>query len=413
VRAAAEAARAGPPAPGPPRVLDDLLDGLAVRYTEGLRAAGPLLAHALGRARRETAWSVTDVLWMWIACRTAIDHWDEETAYTVSAHMIALARADGALAVLSPALAHRAVSLVIAGELAAAGELIAEADAIVEATGNAPFPNAPALLAGWRGDPDAPEQIRQRTEEAELHGDDMAAVAGAVALAVFNNGSGRYEEALRAAEQTAGSELLGIASWGAPELIEAAARSGREDVAAAAFEQLLESTQASGTAFALGIEARSRALLCEGSEAESLYEESIDLLAGPRVAIHRARTHLLYGEWLRRARRRGEARDQLRTAHEQLAAMGAVAFTARAASELAATGERTRTRSADTRDRLTPHELTIARLARDGHTNQEIGAQLFISPRTVEYHLYKVFKKLDINSRLQLAHALPTDAGEP
>jgi DNA-binding CsgD family transcriptional regulator len=412
VRAAAEAARAAPPAPEPVRIVDELLDGLAVRWTDGFAAAAPLLARALERARGETAWSARAVLWMWIMCRVAADHWDAETADAVSLRVIALARADGALAVLSPALAHRALSHVLAGRLVRADQLIAEADALIEATGNAPFPYAAVILAGWRGEPDALERIRGRTDEAIAQGDGMAGTAAAVATAIFHNGMGGYEDALRAAERAAGVDRLGLASWGDPELIEAAVRTGRRAAAERAFERLVERTQAAGTALALGVEARSRALLSDDAEAEAFYLEAIALLRDPLVAIQHARTQLLYGEWLRRARRRVEAREQLRSAHEQLRAMGAVAFAARAAGELAATGERARARSADTRDQLTPHELTIARLARDGRTNQEIGAQLFISPRTVEYHLYKVFRKLDISSRLQLAHALPADAGE-
>jgi DNA-binding CsgD family transcriptional regulator len=412
IRAAAAAARAAPPAPEPPRVIDLLLDGLAVRFTDGFAAAAPLLSQAFLRAREETAWSPTDVLWMWVTCRAAVDQWDAETADVVSSRAVALARADGALTVLPAALAHRAISLAVAGELVEAAELIAEAEAIVEATGGAQLPYAGVVLTGWRGEPDAAEEIQARTAGAVAGGDGMALAAAAVATAVLNNGLGRYEEALQAAERAAANELLGVASWGAPELVEAAARSGRHDVAAAAFRRLCERTQASGTPLALGIESRSGALVSDDREAEVLYVEALELLAGPRAAIQRARAHLLYGEWLRRGRRRLEAREQLRIAHGQLSAMGAVAFAARAASELAATGEHARGRSADTRDQLTPHEMTIARLARAGNTNQEIGAQLFISPRTVEYHMYKVFKKLDISSRVQLARALPSDADE-
>jgi DNA-binding CsgD family transcriptional regulator len=190
------------------------------------------------------------------------------------------------------------------------------------------------------------------------------------------------------------------------ELIEAAARSGRPELAADALDRLSTTTRASGTDWALGVEARSRALLGDGDGAERLYREAIERLSRTRVRFELARAHLLYGEWLRRAGRRRDARAQLRTAHELLTAMGAEAFTERARRELVATGETVRTRGVETRDELTAQELQIARLASDGRTNAEIGAQLFISPRTVEWHLRNVFTKLDIRSRRELAIAL-------
>ena len=194
-----------------------------------------------------------------------------------------------------------------------------------------------------------------------------------------------------------------------PEFIEAAARSGRAEGADDALKRLAESTRASGTDWALGIEARSRALLSDGEAAESLYREAIERLGRTRIRFELARAHLLYGEWLRRERRRMDAREQLRRAHEMLSDMGAEAFAERARRELAATGETVRKRSVETRDQLTAQEAQIARLARDGLSNPEIGARLFISPRTVEYHLHKVFTKLRIGSRIQLDGALPSE----
>jgi len=195
--------------------------------------------------------------------------------------------------------------------------------------------------------------------------------------------------------------------WSWPELVEAATRCGEHDVATAALESLSERTRAAGTELALGIEARSRALLTDGAAADPLYREAIDRLGRTRLALELARAHLLYGEWLRRDRRRIDAREQLRAAQDMFTTMGAEAFAARAGRELLATGETARKRTTDTRDELTAQETQIARLARDRLSNAEIGARLFISPRTVEYHLHKVFTKLDITSREHLDRVLP------
>jgi DNA-binding CsgD family transcriptional regulator len=224
--------------------------------------------------------------------------------------------------------------------------------------------------------------------------------------AVLFNGLGRYEEALAAAERGAAHEGLSLYALTLVELVEAAVRSGRPQLAATALERLSDRTQASGTDWALGMEARSRALLCAGEPAETLYEEAIKRLTPGRVALHLARAQLVYGEWLRRENRRVDARLQLRAAHESLSRFGARAFADRARRELLATGETARRRTEETREVLTPQEAQIARFAADGQTNPEIGAQLFISPRTVEYHLRKVFPKLDISSRKELRKAL-------
>ena len=223
------------------------------------------------------------------------------------------------------------------------------------------------------------------------------------------NGLGRYKDAHAAAERACEHDDLGLFAWPLVELVEASARSGSLDVAAAALRRLEERTRAAGTDWALGIEARSRALLTDGDAADALYREAIERLARGRIAVHLARAHLLYGEWLRREHRRLEAREQLRAAHESLAAMGAQAFAERARGELLATGETVRKRTVETRDELTAQEAQIARLARDGRTNPEIGAQLFISPRTVEWHLHNVFTKLGIRSRRELHDALPDE----
>ena len=225
-----------------------------------------------------------------------------------------------------------------------------------------------------------------------------------LATAVLYNGLGRYEEALAAAQQAVEDPLaVRLSTWGLVELIEAAARSGKAEVAVDALGRLSEMTAASGTDWALGVEARSRALLTDGEAAERLYRQAIERLERTRVRVELARAHLLYGEWLRRERRRLDAREQLRTAHELFTEFGMEAFAERARVELEATGEQPRKRTVETRDDLTPQEAQISRLAADGATNQEIAAQLFISPSTVDYHLRKAFRKLGIKSRTQLA----------
>jgi len=231
------------------------------------------------------------------------------------------------------------------------------------------------------------------------------------ASAMLYNGLGRYEDARAAAQQVREYPHDRMFSWVLPEFIEAATRSGTADGADDALKRLAESTRASGSDWALGIEARSRALLSDGEAAEHLYREAIERLGRTRIRFELARAHLLYGEWLRRDRRRMDAREQLRRAYDMLSDMGAEAFAERAARELLATGETARKRTDDTRDQLTAQEMQIARLARGGWSNPEIGAQLFISPRTVEYHLHKVFTKLEISSRSELERVLPADAG--
>jgi len=229
-------------------------------------------------------------------------------------------------------------------------------------------------------------------------------------IAVLNNGLGRYEAAIDGARRGSDDGDWGYAGATLPELVEAATRAGKPEIAAAALARLEERTRAAGTDWALGVLARARALTGEGDTADALYREAIERLERTRIRVELARARLLYGEWLRRENRRVDARDQLRTAHEMFGRIGAEAFAERARRELLATGETARVRTEDTRDALTPQEAQIARLARDRHTNPEIAAQLFISPRTVEYHLGKVFLKLGISSRRQLGHALAGDA---
>jgi DNA-binding CsgD family transcriptional regulator len=410
VREAAEAARAAPPAPQPAREIDLLLDGLATRFAEGYSAGLQPLRRSLLALCRAQGQTEDDLHWLWLACRVAQDLWEDGAWRELATRQIRLARDAGALAVLPTALNFRAGLDVHCGELAAASGLLEEADAIIEATGAVPLKYASLWLAAWRGrETEAVELVEGGLRDATSRGEGRVIGLAECAAAVLFNGLARYEAALAAADRACEYDDLGFLAWGLIELVEAAARSGETELAAGALERLSERTTLSGTDWALGIEARSRALLTDGRRAENLYLESIERLSRGRVKAHLARAHLVYGEWLRRENRRLDAREQLRTAHELFVTMGAEAFAERAARELLATGERARKRSPETRGELTPQERQIAQLASEGYSNPEIGAQLFISPRTVEYHLHKVFIKLAISSRNQLESALPAE----
>ncbi|WP_342745703.1 LuxR C-terminal-related transcriptional regulator [Asanoa hainanensis] len=267
------------------------------------------------------------------------------------------------------------------------------------------------MSAAWRGDqPETAKLTEVGVQDAFPRGEGSALVLTEYSSAVLNNGLGRWAIALAAARRASNGDKLVARSWALAELVESAARLEEWDVGAEALRQLTERTQASGTSWALGTEARARALLSQGPEADRLYRTAVEQLSECRMNAHLARAHLVYGEWLRRENRRVDARDQLRRAHDLFVHMGAAAFAERARNELLATGETVRKRTPDTALDLTPQESLIASLARDGKTNQEIGAELFISPRTVEWHLRKVFAKLAIGSRRELRDT-PLDAG--
>jgi DNA-binding CsgD family transcriptional regulator len=409
----AEAARAAPPATEPPRTIDLLLDGLATRFSEGYAAGVPPLRRALDAVSNEDDRTEDDIRWLWLACRIAPDLWEDETWHELASRQLGLARDAGALTVLPLAATYRAGVHVHTGEFAAAAALIEEADAITAATGNAPLMYTSLVLAAWRGqEAQALELIEASREDATRRGEGRAVTLADYATAVLYNGLGGYKAALAAAERACEHDDLGLFAWALIELVEAAARSGEPKLAADGLEQLAERTRLSGTDWALGVEARSRALLANGLSAEDFYLEATERLSRCRITVHLARTHLLYGEWLRRENRRIDARETLRAAYGMFSTMGAEAFAERAARELLATGEKARKRTADTRGQLTAQETQIAELARDGHSNPEIGAQLFISPRTVEYHLHKVFTKLEISSRNELQRVLPSEARE-
>jgi ATP/maltotriose-dependent transcriptional regulator MalT len=299
--------------------------------------------------------------------------------------------------------------LVFCGELAAAAATVAETDSVQGATGISSAPYGALIVEAWRGRPrETRELIETTIRDAGSRGEGIGIAISEYALAVLCNGSGEYEEALVAACSASEHREVVAENWGLSELIEPATRTGRTDLARDALNRLAEKARATRTDWALGIEARSRALLSEGGRAERAFHEAIEHLGRTRVRAELARAHLLYGEWLRREKRRVDARVQLRAAHEQFASIGMEAFADRARRELQATGETVRKRRTDTRDELTPQEEQIARLARDGLSNPEIGARLFLSPRTVEWHLHKVFAKLGITSRRGLPAALPS-----
>jgi DNA-binding CsgD family transcriptional regulator len=409
----AGAARAAPAGPDPPRVVDVLLDAFALRLTEGYAAAAPTLTRALELVLALDAGTDEAGRWLWLTgaragAMIAFELWDFDSWHAVAARQVRFARDTGALVHLQLALNLLAATHLVAGELTTAARLLEEDRLIAEATGNPPVAYTATMLAAWRGrEADTSELIEATVREAAAGG--LGVIFAAYASSVLNNGLGRHDAARDAAWLAFERDQLGYGPLVVPELAEAASRTGDVALVRAALQWLSERTRVTPTEWALGIEARVRALLSKGEAAERLYRESIVRLSRTRVRVELARSHLLYGEWLRRERRRADAREQLRTAHDMLDAMGIGAFAERARRELMATGETARRRTVDTAVELTAQEAQVARLARDGLSNPEIGARLFISPRTVKYHLAKVFTKLGISSRSQLHRALPAD----
>jgi DNA-binding CsgD family transcriptional regulator/tetratricopeptide (TPR) repeat protein len=407
-REVAEAALAAPPGPYPPRAVDLLLDGLVARSVKGYPAAVPSLERALSALLHEEG--LSDVRWLWLGCQMAMDLWDDQMCRMLGARHARGAQDSGALTMLPIALNYLAGHHIFAGEFAVAAALIEEADMITAATGNVRMADFSLLLAGFRGQ--ASSQFEAGVQDAAARGEGLAMASAQFATAVLHNGLGHYQTALAAAQQACEHDELGFGIWVLPELIEAAVRSGEPEVAAAGLDQLSARTSLSHSQWAHAIEVRSRALLTGGQAAEDLYQDAISQLRPSQMTVELARAHLVYGEWLRRENRRIDAREQLRTAHQMFASMGADGFADRAASELRATGERTRRRTIDTPAQLTARETQIAQQAGDGLSNPEIAAQLFMSPRTVEYHLGKVFTKLAISSRNQLRGALAKQRNE-
>jgi DNA-binding CsgD family transcriptional regulator len=408
------AAATAPKPADPPLARDLLLDGLALVFTDGRPAAVAVLRRAVA-AFASTEVSVEDMLrWGFLASRAANLIWDYDRCLEIGTRAVKLARDLGALEVLAAADNACGQAAAFGGDFASAARLIADVDAVKEATGTRIGPYAAIALAGVRGEEaGATVLIDGVITEAVAGGQGTAVQYAHWANSILMNGLGRYEEALAAAvEASEHTPELFIASWALSELIEAAIRTENTELARGALTRLAEHTKGCDTDWALGIHARSRALLSDGEAAERSYRAAIDRLGRTRLRPDLARAHLLYGEWLRRDGRRKDAREQLRRAHELFVSIGMEAFAERAQGELLATGERVRTRTAETRDELTPQELQIARLARDGLSNPDIGARLFLSPRTVEWHLRKVFGKLGIHSRHELANALPVSESE-
>src|SRR5215203_3456354 len=403
------AAKSAPRSARPLRASDLLLDGLSTLVTEGRAAAAPLLRRATASFSNEASPGQENFHWGRTTTISAKLLWDEDSWHAIIARYLREARDAGALARLPIDLADWAIFFTWCGDFAAAAVAIAEADAITKATGTHIAPYAQLLLSAFRGQDDASPLIESTIRHAGTGGQGLGVQWADWVSAILFNGLARYDRALASAQRAAAERpLLHVSPWASTELVEAAVRSARPDVAAGALERVIAATVPCTTDWGWGMQARCRALMSEGESAERLHREAIERLARTRGRPELARAHLLYGEWLRRENRRVDAREQLRSAHEMLVTIGMEAFAERARNELLATGEKVRKRTVETRDDLTAQERQIAGLARDGLSNPEIGARLFLSPRTVEWHLRNVFIKLHIRSRRELANALPS-----
>jgi DNA-binding CsgD family transcriptional regulator len=405
----AEAARVAPPVPGPARPPDLLLTGLAALITQGFAEGAPLLKRAVAAFRGADISTEEQLRWLWLACHAAALLWDHDSWDVLSQRLVRVSREVGALMALPIAYGTRVALHLFAGDFPRAASLAAETESVREATGSGISPYAALAVAGFRGrEAEAAALIKAATKDAERRGrgDGLSLVQWVIA--VLCNGLGRYDQALAAAQLACeDSHVHWYVNWSIAEFIEAATRTGAPGRTAGALDRLSEMTRASGTDWALGIEARSRALLTDGEGAEVFYRDAIDRLGRARIRLELARAQLLYGEWLRRRRRTREARGQLRSAYETFDSIGAEAFAERARIELRASGGQARARAVEVADALTAQEAMVARLASQGASNPEIAAQLFISRATVAYHLRKVFVKLGVTSRDQLARFLP------
>jgi DNA-binding CsgD family transcriptional regulator len=405
LREFARAARRAPPGPEPPRTIDLVLDALAIRMSDGYEAGLAPARRALAACAEERDHGQQFHQWVWFAPPLAPEVWDDEAWHRITANVVRLNRDAGAINVLPMALQFRAEFELHAGASAEVDALLDENATIVELTGRRDL-HSSLEFAAWRADDDASEVIDSVVQLMTGHGTGRTTGLGEFAKAVLHNGRGEYDDALAAARRACAFDDIGVYGRCLVEYVEAASRSGARADAAWALQQLEPRTLASGTDWALGMLARSRALLSDDGETEALYRDAIERLGRTRMVAHLARAHLVYGEWLRRAQRRVDAREQLRQAHGMLTAMGAAAFAERARRELLATGDKVRKRAIDARDALTSQEAQIARLVAEGASNPEIGSRLFISPRTVEYHLSKVFVKLGVKSRRELRTVL-------
>ena len=417
LREVAEVAHAALPSPAPARAPDLLLDGLAALIIQGYAAGAPLLKRAVTAFRGSDVSAEDELRWLWLACHAAGLTWDYESWDVLSARLIRICHEAGALTALPIAYNTRAGVHLFAGNFTHAAGIVTQAGSITDAMRSSITPYGALALAAMRGrEAEAAGLIEAGAKDAQRRGEGEGLSFVQWAVAVLRNGLGRYEQALAAAQQAyEDSHVQWWSNWAIAELIEAATRSGAAVRTGDALDRLSEMARASGTDWALGIEARSRALLTEGEGAEVFYREAIDRLGRARLLVELARAELLYGEWLRRRQRRRDAREQLRSAYETFDSIGAEAFAERARIELRAAGGQVREHAIEATDALTAQEALIARLASRGASNPEIAAQLFISRATVAYHLRKVFVKLDITSRDQLAQVLPLrgDAAVP
>jgi DNA-binding CsgD family transcriptional regulator len=409
----AQAAREAPPGSEPPSAADLLLDGVSLAITEGYAVGGPILQQAVHAFSSRDTSAEAVLRWGVFAGYVASACWDEESWREIPTRQVQLARDAGALSVLPLSLNLRMGALLHAGELKAAESMQEDLDLAAEATGVQLPPYTAIAHACWRGlEAEAQRLIEMTVNSAMERGEGWSLTLIEWTTAVLYNGLGRYEEALASALTACEHrDELHSPLW-LHELVEAAVRSGKLDVAAAALEELSEMTRVIGTDWARGIEARSCALLSNDAATEQFYRDALEHLGRSEARVELARAHLLYGEWLRREGRRVDAGSHLRMAYDQLHAMGVDGFAERARREIVASGGRVRKRTVETRDDLTAQERQIAQLARDGLSNSEIAARLFLSPRTVEWHLRKVFTKLGIRSRRELSYALPSSEPE-
>jgi DNA-binding CsgD family transcriptional regulator len=401
----AQAARAAPP-PRAPRGSDVLLDALTTLFSDTYESAVPILRRAQAAFSTDES-AIQQLRWLWLATIASVQLWDDTGWESLSDRHVRLARRTGALSDLPLALTQRVYMHLLAGELTIAASLVDEIEAATDAMGTTLAPYGEVGLAALRGrEAEAVDLIDRTRTEVTRRGEGIGVSVVDWAEAVLYNGLARYEDARSAALRVVDRPDLNPSTWVMPEVIEAAVRAGTPELAADTYRRLVDRATVSGTDWALGLAARSEALFAEGQRAEGLYVDAIERLGRTRIRADLARAHLLYGEWLRRERRRLDAREQLRTAHDLFSEFGMEAFAERARIELEATGQRARKRTVDTLGELTPQEDQISRLVAEGHTNREIAAQLFISASTVEYHLRKVFRKLGVKSRTQLARRL-------
>jgi DNA-binding CsgD family transcriptional regulator len=410
-----QAALAAPPTTGDPNTIDLLLDGVARRLAEGFPEAAEALSRALEVALAEGPPALDRGHWVWqsipsSAVIVAQELWDANAWHGLASRQAQFARDTGALVQLQFSANVLAWSHVLGGQLDAAACLTGEDQTLAAMTGNPVVGLSEVLITAFRGDEgQAFRLISATARRAVARGLTRVSVFAEYARGVLNNALGRHADAIEALGEAFEQDHVGFGPFVVPELAEAACRTGDTVLLAATLKWMSERTRLAPTEWSLGIEARIRALLSDGSDADALYQQAIDHLRCTRIRPELARTHLLYGEWLRRHQRRVDARKQLGIAHQMFLMMGMSAFAKRAKRELEATGATARKRVPETRDELTAQERQIAKLARAGLSNPEIGARLFLSPRTVEWHLRKVFGKLGIASRRELDGMLPAE----